>query len=120
MTHAMRTGGLDMMMMAMSSTMMPTTTMSAGSDEVEEKLDEIQPHNQSPLQYLTKVERINLKNNLINKVFMDWTFVPTNLKSLDLSRNQIKSLHPRDLYFVSQYVCIRILNPNPKLNMIHL
>ncbi|OXA46761.1 Protein toll [Folsomia candida] len=104
MTHAMRTGGLDMMMMAMSSTMMPTTTMSAGSDEVEEKLDEIQPHNQSPLQYLTKVERINLKNNLINKVFMDWTFVPTNLKSLDLSRNQIKSLHPRDLYFVSQDV----------------
>jgi Leucine-rich repeat (LRR) protein len=81
----------------------PTTIITTTMESEEENMGEIQAQNQSPLQYLTKVERINLKNNLISKIFMDWTFAPTNLRSLDLSRNKIKSLHPRDLYFVSQY-----------------
>jgi len=58
--------------------------------------------NSSPLQYCTKLEKIMLRNNLITRVFTDWTFVPKHLKLLDLSRNKIKSIHPRDLHFVSQ------------------
>jgi Leucine-rich repeat (LRR) protein len=81
--------------------MSPTSELPDTTMELDEEKG-LENSNHSPLQYCTKLEKIILRNNQITKIFIDWTFVPTNLKSLDLSRNKIKSLHPRDLYFVSQ------------------
>jgi len=81
----------------MTTTLIPTTTMESGEDKMNSEV-----HPLSPLQYCTNLERVNLKNNLITRIFMDWTSVPKSLKSMDLSHNKIQMLHPRDLFFVSQ------------------
>lgn len=59
---------------------------------------------ESPLQYCEKLERVNLRNNLITKVFTDWTFALPWLSILDLSHNKIRSIHPRDVYFIARYI----------------
>lgn len=73
-----------------------------GSSGASSREDDIM--HESPLQYCEKLERVNLRNNLITKIFTDWTFALPWLSILDLSHNKIRSIHPRDLYFIARWV----------------
>ena len=58
---------------------------------------------QTPLRHCTKLETLNLRDNLIQSIFEDWKLFLSNLTTLDLSHNRITSLQATDLSVTSRY-----------------
>jgi len=61
----------------------------------------IQSQLNSPFNFMTNLETLNLRNNSIIFVYGDWVTVMTKLRELDLSYNNISSLRYEDLQFIS-------------------
>lgn len=66
----------------------------------------------SPFQSLGELETLNLRNNSISSVLMDWTIINTKLRTLDLSYNNITFLKYTDLQFLANDIIVNFTHNN--------
>lgn len=64
--------------------------------------------NSSPFQYLTQLRELNLRNNSIMNVLMDWNYNNLGLQELDLSYNNITRLGYSELQFLSREITVNL------------
>lgn len=62
----------------------------------------------SVFQYLENVQTLNLRNNSIMDILMDWNYNNVNLKELDLSYNNITFLRYTDIIFLSSKIIVNL------------
>lgn len=62
----------------------------------------------SPFQKRTSLKELNLRNNSITNILMDWNYHTLQLRDLDLSYNQITRLHYAQLEFLSSRITVNL------------
>lgn len=70
--------------------------------------DAFEVDNSSPFQHLTALKELNLRNNSIMNVLMDWNYVNLRLQDLDLSYNKITRLSYSNLQFLSNQITVNL------------
>lgn len=67
-----------------------------------------EPVRESPFQSLTKLKVLNLRNNSIVDILMDWSYNNLGLQNLDLSHNNITYLSYSALQFLARDITVNL------------